>query len=234
MGVKWFAPLVFSAAFLVVGVGVTAYLADSFLTSPPGAFVYLLTAFPWDLVNFSTAVFSLTWRGRPSATVRAVQVVTIIGLSVGCVWYTPAVLGQFIYSHYHSDPIGSGDDVARGPCVSSRIASSENGAGLEAEVRQTECSGNWDGDLMYFVFVHRRGEPNAKKNLVFRYAADASTSTGPPTTAWKSNNRLLISAHGDIVSITYQMLDTKDISIAYDLSSDSRPMFPALSESVVR
>jgi hypothetical protein len=225
---RW-APVLCVASLTIAG---TAVLGNDFLAAPVGAFIYFPAAVMLNILGFSLALWLLLARRGNSALVAS-GVLGVIALTASSVIGVPFATFTIIDKLYHSDPIGVSDDVALGPCKTRSVSATKNQNGLIADVRETYCSGNWDGDLMYFVFVHEPGGRDTKQTLVFRYRADTLPSTKPPTAVW-SSNRLAIAAHSNITDVTYQMLDTKDISIQYDLRSDSRPMFPALSESVVR
>jgi len=210
-----------AGAFLVVGLTVagTVWLEDYFLRAPIGALIYLPAAAMLDLFGFSLAAVSLlSWRyltARVGQGAMVLSVLSVIVFSAASVWYVPFVAERALDSIYHSDPIGAGDDVARGPCSTRSLKRTSNARGLLAEVRETLCLGNWDGDRMYFVFVHGPKGLDNKATLVFRYSADTLPSTRPPTAVWRSPKRLMISGGSNVFDVTYQLPEKEGISIEY-------------------
>ena len=193
--IRW--PRLAGATILILlAIVATALLGDYYLHGPwlfwP---VYLAEAFACTWGCYLLAV--LIWTcGRPvppfggSILARLGVHIAIVAVSVVSIYAVPNIGEELTFRLHHEDPIGVGDDVARGPCRTRQVATVPNRRGLVAEVRETYCYGNWDGDLMYFVFLHSPGLPNTKQNLVFRYVADTLPDTKPPVISWTAPHRL--------------------------------------------
>lgn len=223
----------------MIAIIATALLGDHFLTAPIGVFAYLPAAAVFLCVGYLSGLFVLTWNTRlppfgGSLVERLAIYGAIIVATAVSVVAVPTATFALEQRMFHSDPIGVGDDVARGPCGSRDVRSTPNGRDLVAVVRETVCAGNWDCDLMYFVFVHAPSVPNEKENLVFRYAADPQNKVKPPIVSWVRSDKLLVIAHYNIMQITYQVFDSEGLSVAYDLQSEGEKPTAVVHESVVR
>ena len=210
------------AVVMVVVALVTDWmLTDYLLRAPVGVFVYLPLAVVITWPSFILAR-ALWWAKRPrsattfrSGAIECAVQAGLLLLSIGCIIAVPATYGQVSYALCHRDPIGIGSDVDRPPCETRELALRDNGHGVVASVRQTMCSGNWDPILMYFVFVHRSGEPNTRENLVFRYEDYVGPDIPPPAVSWMAATNLRIEAHGYILLITKRRVRAGNVSITY-------------------
>ena len=196
---------------VVTAFAVDWWLCDRFLTSPVGFFVYfppaLLLAW-WSLI----AVWYAFSRDHPGFIAFILILIGAVGFSfLGAPW-TSGSVERFLY---HRDPIGVADDVATGPCRTREVVVLPNGRGSVADLRETYCSGNWDGDLMYFVFVHPATEINTRQNLAFRYSADTLPDVGPPGVRWLDARTLRVVADRDVMDVSERRSSIGDISIQY-------------------
>ena len=122
------------------------------------------------------------------------------------------------------DPIGVGDDSGLGPCEAKDVGEDPNGHGLVVTVRRTYCSGAKDVIAIYYVFVHRVGETNGLRNLVFRYSATSEFGTGGPTIHWISRSFLRISTGSYWISqVTKKRTGAAGVTIVYSLGKTACP-----------
>lgn len=202
---------------------VTAAVIGRFfaLGGPGGMLLYftLVTPFVLAIVGFAYWVF--LWRQKPKtrfAVVLASTVGPLLVLLVALIFLVagPISMSLLVNKVKYSDPIGVGNDVAPGPCKTTTLAKTSSSSGLVAEARETSCTGTWDGDLAAFVFLHPRGKPCAKDNLVFRFREDVYSPRHLLSIKWIGSNALLISASG-MSEITYQLMDMNGVGLNYNL-----------------
>lgn len=72
--------------------------------------------------------------------------------------------------------------------------------------------------FIYFVFVHKIGEPNAADGLVLRY--DALGYNDTPKIRWATASRLIVTLHrADMGRVTKQRTLLDGIEIVYDIEN---------------
>lgn len=114
------------------------------------------------------------------------------------------------------DAIGAGSDVGAPPCATSDQYVG-NGRDSVAVVRQTYCRGAW-GAAQKFVFVHRRGEPSSRSNLVLRY--DPGDNNRAPHVRWITPSHLGIST-GPLLQVTAERPSIDGILVSFKLGKST-------------
>lgn len=129
-----------------------------------------------------------------------------------------STLSMFIAGSISWNPIGKGDDLGAPPCMTTDLLTLHNRNEEVATIRRTWCSGNWDGMVSYFVFVHNERVPNSRKNLVFRYTPTDRSSMIAPIISWQSRSSLHITVGpGDILQVTRQQTSMAGVEVTYSL-----------------
>lgn len=220
-----FQPFVFriliAAAFVAAAIVFVWQAGNYYLVAPPGVFMYLPLATACAFLGFFVATLVLVWKrplpsGMSKASHFGALAAVIVTCTIVCVFGVPFLASGVEFLVFHADPIGKGDDVSRGPCTSKDL-DFPNRRGLVASVRETYCSGFWDGDQMYFVFVHPTSVANAKSNLVLRYVGDTLPETTLPQVKWLSTRNLQIASGTNHLSSErdYKRFEILGASIVY-------------------
>lgn len=148
-------------------------------------------------------VFGFT---RPAVCVlTTLRVVCFLGSLVSC-------------SPFNCDVLGS-----TGPSTNTLkdIASIKSGTNNVAILREVDCPGDFaQGESYFAVFVHRIGEPNSSKNLVFQYMPDdlSSDPALTPRLRWIDGSQLRITAKGSIEKVVRQLDRLGGVRFSYYLS----------------
>lgn len=121
------------------------------------------------------------------------------------------------------DPIGENNDVGEAPCSTFDAEPISNGTGIVAVVRKTRCSGGWEEQANFFVFVRQSNAQNSRANLAFRYTPTNGSDEGPRL-HWLSDHLLRITiGDGQITQITKQVPSIDDVRVIYSYRWTEHP-----------
>jgi len=82
---------------------------------------------------------------------------------------------------------------------------------MEVTAHFTVCSGGFVHDAATYVYLHKRGEQDSPRSLVFRYSND---QLAPPNIKWADSSHLTVSV--DSVELVTKMVPSfEGVSIAY-------------------
>ena len=133
----------------------------------------------------------------------------VLALIVGC-----ALL--FFYLWYDNlDPQGGNNYN----CTKVELPPVPNKSGMVVTAHNTVCD-VFGGNSAIYVYVHKLGQDESKKSLVFRYADKYDVPA--PTFEWTSNMSLRISV-GDVSQITKQLHEIDGVKITYEIGKEDFP-----------
>ncbi len=216
--ILWLFGLVSLVAFLFYVVALTRQL-DPFISA--------LVLFLWGIICYivtASAAVGTSLLDRP--VYRAINRIVAFAVIAASSIMISSLLGWITW-----DPVGTPNDWGWGspPCGATNLSIVPIGSDDVAEIRETACPTGFflTTDFTRFVFVHRRGEENSERNLVFRYDVGNSESYEPPeiTVVGPSTIQITISSH-QIAEVTRQRNSAGDLQIKYELAAADRP--PAL------
>jgi hypothetical protein len=117
-----------------------------------------------------------------------------------------------LYSDFR--PVDSLGDTNE-DCIKTDLLSAENGAGIVATAHVTDCTfGLAHGAETIYVYLHRLGEKDSSKSLVFRF--DNIKSWDRPHVKWINSTNLHISIR-EVGEISKQITSLGDIKIFYSI-----------------
>lgn len=216
--VLWYFGFSSLLAFLVFVVALTRQLDP---------IVAVLILFLWGIVCFfvtaNTVVKTSLFDGAFRRAINRTVAFAVIAAS--------SIMVPSLYGWITWDPVGSPNDLGWGSasCSVSTLSTVPIGSDDVAEVREATCPSGFflTTDFTRFVFVHRRGEEDRERNLVFRYDVGYSESYAPPEIKIVSSStiQISISSH-QIFEVTRQRRNADDLQIRYALAAAAHP--PAL------
>lgn len=120
------------------------------------------------------------------------------------------------YSWYESqDPQGESNSY----CTSVEMPPVPNESGMVVTAHNTVCD-VFGGNSAIYVHVHKVGQGESKKSLVFRYADKYDVP--PPKFEWSSNDSLRISV-GNVSQVTKQLYLIDGVKITYVIWKEDYP-----------
>jgi hypothetical protein len=102
-------------------------------------------------------------------------------------------------------------------CARGDVSSVPNGAGMVATEHLTTCDYFMiHGEVRTFVYLHRVGEKDSAKSLVFRFYDSSSSSDVDPQMEWADSSNLRISVPAVWV-VTKQVTSMNGVKISYSI-----------------
>jgi hypothetical protein len=104
-------------------------------------------------------------------------------------------------------------------CARGDVLSAPNGAGMVATAHTTSCDYFIiHGEETTFVYLHRLGEKDSKKSLVFRFY-DSDSNDADPQMEWADSSNLRISVPAVWV-VTKQVTSMNGVKISYSIGKE--------------
>ena len=106
-------------------------------------------------------------------------------------------------------------------CIYQDLGSVPNGTGLVATAHETACTyGMVHAGETAYVYVHKAGDPDRGKSLVFLFGE--SKSGGPPQLVWSDSQTLQISVSG-VGEVLKQRDSIGPVKISYSIGKEEHP-----------
>ena len=113
------------------------------------------------------------------------------------------------------DPLGGGSES----CITKQLPTIASSAGMVVSGQQTLCD-DVVHDSAIYVHVHKSGEVESRRSLVFRYADYPSVD--PPEIKWNNDSTLLISV-GNVSQVTKMITFIDGVKIVYTVGNEEYP-----------
>jgi hypothetical protein len=137
----------------------------------------------------------------------------LLSLSIFCI----AVVLFLLIRQASLDQLGEADEN----CVYHDLGSVPNGAGLVATAHETACTyGIAHGGETAYVYVHKTGEPDRGKSLVFMF--DEAQSGETPQLVWTNNLTLHVSA-SRVGEVQKALSSIGAVKISYSIGAEDTP-----------
>ncbi len=105
---------------------------------------------------------------------------------------------------------------ANGSCFVNALPVVANGAGMSVTGHHTICD-NMIHTSAIFVYLHKSGEPDSSRSLIFRYADDPLVA--PPKIKWVNASTVSVSV-GNVSQVTKQVSSLDGIHIVYSIGKE--------------
>jgi hypothetical protein len=131
-----------------------------------------------------------------------------------------SVLGIVFVLNYLYRNIGPSDSLgeASDNCVRGDLPSVLNGSGMVATVHVTSCTfGLAHGEGTTYVYLHKSGENDSRKSLVFRF--DNGNHFDSPQITWSDNLNLHISVPA-VGEVTKQIASKDGVKVFYSIGKE--------------
>jgi hypothetical protein len=131
-----------------------------------------------------------------------------------------SVLGVVLVLKFSYDDIGPYDSLgeASDKCARGDLPSVPNGSGMLATAHFTSCSyGLAHGAETTYVYVHKTGEKDSRKSLVFRF--DNGDNIDSPQITWSDDLNLRISVPA-VGEVTKQIASKDGVKISYSIGKE--------------
>jgi len=140
-----------------------------------------------------------------------------LSVSLSLSIFAIAVLLFLLIRHGSLDELGEASEN----CVYHDLGSVPNGAGLVATAHETACTyGIAHGGETAYVYVHKAGDPDRGKSLVFLF--DESQPGGPPQLVWIDSLTLQISV-SRVGEVLKQRNSIGPVKISYSIGGEETP-----------
>jgi hypothetical protein len=139
------------------------------------------------------------------------------------------VLGIVLVLKFLYEDIGPSDSLgeASDNCARGDLPSVPSGSGMVATAHFTSCTyGFAHGAETTYVYVHKTGEKDSRKSLVFRF--DNGGNLDEPQITWSDNLSLHISV-GAVGEVTKQIASKDGVKISYSIGKEDMSREESLS-----
>jgi hypothetical protein len=144
---------------------------------------------------------------------RSAALYLLLSLSI----FGIAVSLFLLIRHASLDELGEASEN----CVYDDLGSVPNGTGLVATAHDTACTvGLIHGGETAYVYVHKAGDPDRGKSLVFLF--DESQRGGPPQLVWSDSLTLQISV-SRVGEVLKQRNSIGAVKISYSIGEEETP-----------